>query len=199
MRLVIIESPYGRNPDGSIASARTIERNVTYLRACMADCLRRGEAPIASHALYTQPGVLDDGKVEERRKGMMAGWAWHAKADAVVRYIDLGVTSGMLDGIAHAHSVGTLIETRELGGRWSASYRRAQEDYTQDRYENAPFASIGGLAARTDPQRPKYIEPADWPTYLLGYVDAARTDLGDEWATCEFGWKPALTIGGEGR
>ncbi len=119
MRLVVIESPYGRNPDGSIASARTIERNVTYLRACMADCLRRGEAPIASHALYVQPGVLDEGKPEERRKGMMAGWAWHAAADAVIRYIDLGVTPGMLDGIAHAHSVGTFIETRELGGQWA--------------------------------------------------------------------------------
>jgi hypothetical protein len=66
MRLVVIESPYGRNVDGTVATPETIERNVRYLRACMADCLRRDEAPIASHALYTQPGVLDDTKPEER-------------------------------------------------------------------------------------------------------------------------------------
>lgn len=47
MRLVIIESPF----------AGDVVRNLRYLRACMRDCLRRGEAPYASHALYTQPGV----------------------------------------------------------------------------------------------------------------------------------------------
>lgn len=51
MILVIIESPY----------AGDVDRNLEYLRAAMRDCLKRGEAPFASHALYTQPGVLDDG------------------------------------------------------------------------------------------------------------------------------------------
>lgn len=53
MRRVIVESPY----------AGDIERNMRYLRACLADCLRRGEAPFASHAIYTQPGVLDDSEL----------------------------------------------------------------------------------------------------------------------------------------
>lgn len=36
MRLVVIESPYAAPaPEG-------IERNLRYLRACLADCLRRG-------------------------------------------------------------------------------------------------------------------------------------------------------------
>ena len=50
LRRVILESPY----------AGDIERNVAYARAAMRDSLLRGEAPIASHLLYTQPGVLDD-------------------------------------------------------------------------------------------------------------------------------------------
>ncbi len=83
--------------------------------------------------------------------------------------------------------------------RPSAEYIRGLDDYYQDRSENAPFASIGGLDARTDPRRPKYITPTGWPTYLLGYTDTARFELGPDWVTCEFGWKPALTIGGEGR
>ena len=129
MRLVVIESPYGSNPDGSRASAETIERNVKYLRACMADCLKRDEAPIASHALYTQPGVLDDSKKEEREKGMHAGWAWHCVVEAVVVYVDLGMTDGMIRGIEHAfaskyqcynceHQCKPKVEFRKLGPEW---------------------------------------------------------------------------------
>lgn len=46
MRRVIVESPY----------AGEVEANVTYARACVRDCVLRGEAPIASHLLFTQPG-----------------------------------------------------------------------------------------------------------------------------------------------
>lgn len=56
MILVLLESPYAGN----------VELNVTYARACMRDCLKRGEAPFASHLLYTQPGVLDDLVPNER-------------------------------------------------------------------------------------------------------------------------------------
>ena len=57
MRLVIIESPY----------AGDIEKNVEYARACVRDSLSRGEAPIASHLLYTQPGILKDEIPSERQ------------------------------------------------------------------------------------------------------------------------------------
>ena len=60
MRLVYVESPY----------AGDVERNVQYARACLADCLRRGEAPFASHLLYTQEGILDDLIEGERMKGI---------------------------------------------------------------------------------------------------------------------------------
>jgi hypothetical protein len=43
----------------------------------------RGEAPIASHLLYTQPGVLNDGVPAERAHGIEAGLAWLRAADAI--------------------------------------------------------------------------------------------------------------------
>lgn len=112
MRLVIIESPYAGKP-------REVKRNLEYLRAAMADCLRRGEAPYASHALYTQPGVLDDNVAEERALGIEAGLAWGAKAQATVVYIDRGLSSGMRAGIARAEAEGRPVEYRHLGAEWS--------------------------------------------------------------------------------
>jgi hypothetical protein len=86
VRRVIVESPY----------AGDIERNVRYARAAVADCIKRGEAPIASHLLFTQPGVLDDSKPEERKLGIEAGYAWWSVAQAIIFYEDLGWSNGML-------------------------------------------------------------------------------------------------------
>lgn len=106
MRLVIVESPY----------AGDVDRNVRYARAALADCLRRGEAPYASHLLYTQPGVLRDDVPEERRLGIEAGLAWGAKADATVVYRDLGISPGMEQGIERAMREGRAIEYRTILG-----------------------------------------------------------------------------------
>jgi len=106
MRLVIIESPY----------AGDIEKNVEYARRCVRDSLLRGESPIASHLLYTQPGILRDEVPEERKAGIDAGLAWRAVAHASVVYIDLGVTKGMSYGIAAAESAGVPVEYRQIGG-----------------------------------------------------------------------------------
>lgn len=110
MRRVVIESPY----------AGDVERNLRYLRACMADCLRRGEAPFASHGLYTQPGVLRDEIPEERAAGIHAGFAWRDAAEKTVVYMDLGVSGGMRYGIDDAEKKGRAIEYRRLGGEWAA-------------------------------------------------------------------------------
>lgn len=85
MRLVILESPY----------AGDVEGNVHYARACLRDSLLRGEAPIASHLLYTQIGVLDDGLPVERALGINAGLAWRAVAHAAIFYVDRGWSKGM--------------------------------------------------------------------------------------------------------
>ena len=109
MRFVAIESPY----------AGDVERNLRYVRAAMADCFARGEYPIASHALYTQPGVLRDEVPGERERGINAGLAWAAKAEARVVYLDLGRSRGMLEGIRHAETIGQPVIYRRLPG-WDA-------------------------------------------------------------------------------
>lgn len=104
---VILESPY----------AGDVEGNLTYLRACMRDCLKRGEAPFASHGLYTQPGVLDDNDPGERRLGIEAGFLWRPVAHKTVVYTDRGITGGMTAGIDDAHGNKRAVEYRELGHR----------------------------------------------------------------------------------
>lgn len=90
------------------------QENLRYLRACMHDCLKRGEAPFASHALYTQPGVLDDNDPDERALGINAGFWWRHAADLTVVYTDRGVSYGMQQGIDHAESIRCPIEQRTL-------------------------------------------------------------------------------------
>jgi hypothetical protein len=107
VRLVILESPF----------AGDVERNVRYARAAMRDCLERGEAPIASHLLYTQDGILDDMIPSQRQWGIDAGLAWSRVAEAAVFYIDLGWSAGMKFAIER-HEI--ITEIRSLGGKWAA-------------------------------------------------------------------------------
>lgn len=102
--IVVLESPY----------AGDIEGNVAYARLALFDCLERGEAPYASHLLYTQVGVLDDSDLAQRERGMAAGWAFLRCADRVVVYSDLGVSEGMARGIQRAEHHGLEIEYRSL-------------------------------------------------------------------------------------
>lgn len=103
-RRVILESPYAGN----------IEANIAYARACVRDSLSRGEAPIASHLLYTQPGVLRDEVPDERNWGINAGLAWGSVADATVVYTDHGISHGMRYGIRAAENDGRPVEYRTL-------------------------------------------------------------------------------------
>lgn len=119
MELVVIESPFAGK--GSTEEEKDVqtERNLRYVRACMADAFARGEAPYASHALYTQPGVLNDKIPEERRKGMDAGFLWGEKASKRVLYTDLGMSSGMIEGVKQAEKLGQKLEERSLGNLWA--------------------------------------------------------------------------------
>lgn len=109
MRLVIVESPYKGKTD------KETERNIKYARRCLHDCLMRGEAPFASHLLYTQPGVLNDKIPEERKHGIEAGFAWRKAAETTAVYTDYGISEGMGYGIADAIAKGRLVEYREIG------------------------------------------------------------------------------------
>jgi len=105
MKKVIIESPYAGN----------IEQNIKYARACLKDSLNRNEAPLASHLLYTQEGVLDDTVESKRMQGINAGLAWIEFADIHVFYIDYGMSKGMEN--ARSFSIGSRVqlEFRRIG------------------------------------------------------------------------------------
>lgn len=101
--VVIIESPY----------AGDFSRNLDYARACMLDSLQRGEAPFASHLLYTQ--VLSDEIPEERELGIEAGFAFRDVAAYTAVYVDLGISDGMAKGIEDAKAKGLRYELRTIG------------------------------------------------------------------------------------
>jgi hypothetical protein len=97
-----LESPWAGN----------IERNKIYAFNAMRDSLGRGEAPFASHLLYTL--MLNDDVPVERRIGIAAGLSWGVVAEATVVYTDYGITAGMQQGIDRAHAEGRPVEERRL-------------------------------------------------------------------------------------
>tara|TARA_R110000765_G_scaffold291984_1_gene387587 strand:- start:1056 stop:1415 length:360 start_codon:yes stop_codon:yes gene_type:complete len=102
MKRVVIESPY--NGD--------FIKNVRYARGCLWDSLSRQESPFASHLLYTQ--VLNDKIPEQREMGMSRALAWYDTADLCAVYTDLGISSGMEQGILYAESIGLTVEKRSI-------------------------------------------------------------------------------------
>ena|SRR5215471_14836348 len=106
MKRVIILSPYKGDR----------EANLRYARFCLADSLRRGEAPFASHLLYTQ--VLEDDVPEHRVMGLACESEWLASAQLVACYIDNGVSNGMTYTLDQARGLGIPVENRTL----NASY-----------------------------------------------------------------------------
>lgn len=86
--------------------------NVRYARQCLLDCIERGEAPIASHLLYTQ--VLDDSIPSHRLLGIAAGLAWNLHADCIAVYVDRGISAGMRAGVEFAIGCGIPVQLRSL-------------------------------------------------------------------------------------
>ena len=106
LRLVIVESPFGGD----------VNRNIAYAQAAVLDSLQRGEAPFASHLLYTRQGLLDDTVPDHRELGIKAGFAWGEMAATVAVYQDLGITTGMRQGIERALGSGQFVVFRNLDG-----------------------------------------------------------------------------------
>ncbi len=106
IRFVQLESPFGA-PD-----ADGLVRNIAYALSCMRNSLGKGEAPFASHLLYTQ--MLDDTVPQERHHGIMAGLRIGEGAEITVVYDDLGVSRGMQMGIDHANELQRPVEYRQL-------------------------------------------------------------------------------------
>jgi hypothetical protein len=103
---VYVESPYAARAPFTVAD------HECYARICMTDSLKRGEAPLLSHLLYTQ--CLADTIPDQRRTGMEAGFAWAEKADLAAVYYDLGVTNGMNEGIRRHRERGVRVELRRI-------------------------------------------------------------------------------------
>ena len=104
MKRVILESPF----------AGDVERNIEYARKCVRHSLILGEAPIASHLLYTQDGILNDEIEEERKWGIDAGLVWKEVAEGHVFYIDYGISKGMKYAIDYASKNNIKIEYRKI-------------------------------------------------------------------------------------
>lgn len=174
--LVVIESPY----------AGDIELNTAYARACMADCLDRGENPYASHLLFTQVGILDDTQPIERARGIFAGLDWGQFADKVVVYQDLGISSGMGIGIMNGMKNRITIEYRNLDPErmFAVCDAVADEKEKARRVEDA----LREKAINTEKRTP--VRPLDFATILqhaficgrdkdADWVDYDPTDLGN--------------------
>jgi hypothetical protein len=104
MKRVCIETPY----------AGDVKANLEYLYRCLRHSLCNGEAPFASHAIYTLPGVLDDDDPEERLQGIHAGLAFVECCDLTAVYIDRGISHGMRMGIEAAKKVNRPVVYRML-------------------------------------------------------------------------------------
>jgi hypothetical protein len=136
-RLVIVESPF------SADTPELFARNLQYLKACVLDCLQRGESPYASHGFF--PNFLHDANAEERELGMDCGFdvghafaaaararledKWLADDEAYaeqnlstraaqVVYTDLGISSGMQRGVEALDGI-LPREDRQLGEDWA--------------------------------------------------------------------------------
>ena len=128
MELVIVESPFATNTI-TLANGveHTVERddNVAYARACLHDCLvNHGEAPFASHLLYTQEGVLDDDVPGERDLGIRAGLEVGRLAARRLFYVDRGFSAGMGWGLRFALEIDQVCEIRRIGGPWDLGWDR---------------------------------------------------------------------------
>ena len=105
MKKVVLVSPYSGN----------LNLSVGYAKLCLQDMLEKGEAPIAGHLLFNQPGIFKDNcSLEEQNLKTLASHAWIKGADGIAVYEDFKVTSEMDLAIKVAWAVFTPIVHRRL-------------------------------------------------------------------------------------
>lgn len=143
---VLLESPFAGKGGTDSERRRSEANNIRYARTCLHDCFQRGEAPFASHLLYTQEGVLDDGVAEERRLGIEAGLIWGQEAEKSVFYLDRGYSSGMNHGLLDALVKGRPFEFRAFGLDGSASLVKAFFDYLS-RHGSRPKTDVSFMTS----------------------------------------------------
>jgi len=165
MKRVIIESPFWAS------SAAGIERHIEYARAAVRDSVLRGEAPIASHLLFTQPGILKDDIPEERTMGINAGHAWMPIADLVAVYGDLGISRGMKIGIELADKFGIKVQYRQLRPELKVEDKKPEDDKLRFQI-NEIYKLRNGLNIKLI----KIDGPKEW-RFLIGEVLSDHSDI----------------------
>ena len=135
---VQLESPFGAPTREGIIT------NVAYALIAMRDSLARGEAPFASHLLYTQ--MLDDQDPYERTEGIEAGLVIGNDAALTAVYTDLGISRGMKYGIERAEAEGREIVWRRL---YDEALTALQLEEVIRERSPLPLHTIGDVYART--------------------------------------------------
>lgn len=120
MVTIVIESPFRGK------SLYETERNKRFAQLCMRHSIDLGEAPYASHLLYTQ--CLDDQIKEERETGIKLGLAWGMAARKVAVYTNYGISEGMQQGIKYWKELDKVVEFRVL----PEAYLFRKAEYTLD-------------------------------------------------------------------
>lgn len=118
---------------------------------------------------------------------------------AVVQWCGEVKSTAVYDSMRALQSIHGHGDTQflDVDSPWFAS---GVGDAVQSRCENAPFGDVGGLVNRArlaanDPTIcPAYVPEMHRGAYLDGYRHAALMLYGVDWATCDFGWFPALTL-----
>jgi len=90
--ITVIESPYS---DGGAES--NLETAIDYAAQACLHSVNSGEAPIASHLLYTQ--FLNDNDPVERMIGIECGMEFSRPAKNIAFYIDHGISRGMFNAL----------------------------------------------------------------------------------------------------
>lgn len=102
--LCIIESPYSGD----------VETNLAYLSLCIADSIKRGETPYASHQMIAAASALDDSDPEERQLGIDCGLALYPYARSVAFYVELGWSRGMKAALEYAVQRNAACESARI-------------------------------------------------------------------------------------
>jgi hypothetical protein len=118
VKIVCLESPFKPSDAdveqyaGRYSRAELLRQNLVYARMLLLNSLLRGEAPTASHLLYTQ--VWSENP-ELRANGIKAGIEFHNRCDLVALGVDLGVSSsGMKLAQDNARLIGVALERRAI-------------------------------------------------------------------------------------
>lgn len=129
-------------------------------------------------------------------RGVVAQGVVFDDGTCALRWLTANRSTGFYDSVEALEKIHGHQGKTEIVYRGSA-FGRGMSDAAQDRCENAPFASVGGLERRTSMRAPSYVSSGDEGEYLRGYRYGALIAYGPGWETAGFGWQPAMTIGGE--